>query len=365
VQWRSDAAPENSIEMVAKASINIPQFSIPLNLKLYRNLYSPRTMLAMSGSYQQRPDYTRWLSTASFGYSWQNLGNMTYIFNPIDINLINVQKSNEIAFFDSFKDNPYLMSAYQNTFLLGSIFSAIYNTKGVQSKDYLRLRMDMGLKGNLLSAIYHLSNATPINDDAGNYYQILDTRFAQYVKFDLNFTYQKATSDITSVALRAILGLGFAYGNSLSLPFDKMYYAGGAYSLRGWQVRAIGPGTYSSKDAYIINRVANMRAEFNIEYRFKLSGMLEGATFFDAGNIWSTNKDDNRNGSQFSFTNLHQQIAMNWGLGLRFIWSVLVLRADCGIQLHNPTQSSPYFITPRQWFTSDHTAIIIALGYPF
>jgi outer membrane protein assembly factor BamA len=370
IQWRTDDAPQNSLELSAGISINVPQFSIPLNLKLYSNLLSPRTLLAVSGNYQQRPDYTRWLSSLSFGYSWQNMGNMTYIWMPIDINLININKTGDTDFFDSFKNNPYLMSAYQNTFLLGSTFAAIYNTRRTASASYSYLRLDIDLKGNILYGIYKLAGATQAGDADDRYYEILKTRFAQFAKININYTYLRTLGERTALALRGIFGLGTAYGNSLTMPFDKMYYAGGPYSMRGWQIRGLGPGSYyNTESAYIINRIANMRAEFNAEYRVKLVGLLEGAVFFDAGNIWAINKGDTREGAQFSFAALPKTIAMDWGLGLRYnIGSIIVIRLDYGMQLHNPVEDGKYFVTPRSWlnfFNGDHSAIIVALGYPF
>jgi len=86
----------------------------------------------------------------------------------------------------------------------------------------------------------------------------------------------------------------------------------------------------------------------------------------DAGNIWSTDATDSRNGAFFIFRDLYQSIAINWGIGLRFVFNtILVVRVDYGMQIHNPIQKDPYFVYPRQWFGGDRSALVLGLGYPF
>jgi hypothetical protein len=294
---------------------------------------------------------------------------MTYIFNPIDFNIINIEKNSD-RFFNSIKNDPYLMSSYQNTFLLGSTFSSIYKRSFKGDQFYLRFNTD--LKGNLLwlgSKIFNAKQAEEVLDEdtqeKHNFYQILETKFAQYAKFDLNITYTKQLNDITSLATRFFGGVGFAYGNSYSLPFDKMYYVGGAYSMRGWQIRTLGPGSYAPDTAgNILNHLADMRLEANVEYRFKLFWKLEGAVFLDAGNIWTISSKDNRENVRFTLRDFPRQIAINWGLGLRLNFNFLVVRLDYGIQLHDP-KNSKYFNAPNVWFKSNNNTYSIALGYPF
>ncbi|GHT16120.1 membrane protein [Bacteroidia bacterium] len=367
VQLQTDATPQNSIEVGINASINVPQFSFPFKLSFYRNFNSPRTQLQVSGNYQQQPSYERWLSSATFGYSWRNLGNVIYIFNPIDVAIINIQqKEGESAFWESLSNNPYLVSAYQNTFLLGSTMSLTYNRpQRLQRKNYCYLRLGAELKGNLLALGYSLLGKPQGQENNDKHYRILDTRFAQFAKFDANFNYLHSLDEQNAIATRVLVGFGTAYGNSLAMPFDKMYSAGGANSLRGWQIRNVGPGNYSSTSGYIADRVANMRVELNAEYRFKLVGMLEGAAFVDAGNIWATSRNDERAGSRLNFAKLHEQIAINWGVGLRFVLNLLVVRVDYGIQLHDPSTSGKYWIGPDKWFRTGYHATMIALGYPF
>jgi outer membrane protein assembly factor BamA len=52
-----------------------------------------------------------------------------------------------------------------------------------------------------------------------------------------------------------------------------------------------------------LNETGDIKLEANAEYRFKLFWILEGATFLDAGNIWSYNYDPARPDHNSDFSN--------------------------------------------------------------
>ncbi|MDR1024061.1 MAG: outer membrane protein assembly factor [Prevotellaceae bacterium] len=364
VQLYADATPENSYELGASVSLNTPSILFPLRFDFYRNVYSPRTQVALSGNFQQRPDYTRALADITFGYSWRSLGSMIYIFT-MNMNVIKILKMAS-SFENSIRSNPYMLNSYQDAFLLGSSSSAIYSTRSDNGRLQRHLRLDVELKGNLLWLGYRAFGATPKTDGVAERtaYEVGGTKFAQFVKFDANYTSLRVFSTASSVAFRALAGVGIAYGNSLSLPFDKMYYSGGANSLRGWQIRTLGPGSYS-ETGNLLNHLADMRLEMNVEYRFKLLGKLEGAVFADAGNIWAIREEDSRTDARFSLRNFPEQVALNWGIGLRFNFGVLIARIDYGIRLHDPALTDSYFVTPDRWFLNGANSLFLAIGYPF
>jgi outer membrane protein assembly factor BamA len=132
-------------------------------------------------------------------------------------------------------------------------------------------------------------------------YSIFNTNFSQFVRSDLNFTYNQYLDANNSFAYRVFLGAGYPYGNSKALPFEKRYFTGGANGVRAWQARALGPGSYYQAKERYPNRTADIKFEANVEYRYKLFWKLEGALFFDAGNIWSMPGIDDRKGATFHF----------------------------------------------------------------
>ena len=94
--------------------------------------------------------------------------------------------------------------------------------------------------------------------------------------------------------------------------------------------------------------------EFDAELRFPIAGILEGAVFAEAGNIWDY-------GQRFDIAT----IAADWGFGLRFnIKNAMLLRVDAGLKLYDPCRTEPW-LAPEEWFRRDGFALHLGVGYPF
>jgi outer membrane protein assembly factor BamA len=184
--------------------------------------------------------------------------------------------------------------------------------------------------GNSLYVFSQLFNRplTQAEDTLGlglsEYYKVLNTRFAQYIKSDIEFRYGHIIDKYNAVVGRAFFGVGLPYGNFDVLPFEKKYFSGGANGIRAWQVRSLGPGTYRMPENAYPNQSSDIKLEANIEYRFKLIGFLEGALFADAGNIWAINEKDNRPGAQFHLNEFYKQLALGAGTGFRFDFTYFI-----------------------------------------
>ncbi|MDE5734852.1 MAG: outer membrane protein assembly factor, partial [Duncaniella sp.] len=197
-------------------------------------------------------------------------------------------------------------------------------------------------------------------------YKVFDTQFSQYVKGEIDYAITRNFTRRQSLAFHVGGGIGFPYGNSRVLPFEKRFYAGGANGVRGWSVRTLGPGTYNSHNSvsYFINQCGDIRLDLSLEYRAKLFWVLEGAGFIDAGNIWTIRSYENQPGGLFRFSPVWEEIALAYGLGLRFDFNYFLLRLDLGIKAYNPAAGQEHWplIHPR-W--GRDTAIHFSVGYPF
>jgi len=195
------------------------------------------------------------------------------------------------------------------------------------------------------------------------------TPFSQFVRGELTLgrTWIFGRKDGQSIATRLVAGAGYAYGNSSVLPFEKHFYGGGANSLRGWQVRTVGPGLAAMDKSFVIpNQTGDMRLEANIEYRFDIVWKLEGALFVDAGNVWNLHGTDiqENNPSLFKWNTFGESIAANWGAGVRLDFGFLLLRLDMGFRVHDPARAQKW-VTPEQWIKRDGYALHFGVGYPF
>jgi outer membrane protein insertion porin family len=118
--------------------------------------------------------------------------------------------------------------------------------------------------------------------------------------------------------LRARLGLADAYGNSDSLPIYERFFAGGAYTIRGYQERKIGPIDPISKDPL----GGESMLIGNIEYNYPLFNFFKLAVFYDIGNVWSKLNDIGSGGFKKSF-----------GFGVRIKTPIGPIMLDYGIPL--------------------------------
>lgn len=154
----------------------------------------------------------------------------------------------------------------------------------------------------------------------------------------------------------------------LVAPYLEQFYSGGANSIRGFNVRTLGPGSYRTQTTNpldFLDRTGDLRLEANLELRYRLLGQLELATFIDVGNVWLLRPDPTRPNAHFSPQHLLNDAALGTGLGIRYDLNFLVLRFDTGLALHQPTrQGGKYFNT----FLPGHKlplAFHLAIGYPF
>lgn len=82
--------------------------------------------------------------------------------------------------------------------------------------------------------------------------------------------------------LRGRLGLADAFGGSEYIPIYEKFFAGGAYTIRGYNERKIGPVDSVSKDP--LGGESTLIG--NIEYLYPVFDFLKLAVFYDAGNVW-------------------------------------------------------------------------------
>lgn len=314
----------------------------------------PKTKVSLGVEYLNRSQLYR-LRTFStlFGYNWNTTKYLYQEINPIYINLLNLSNTTS-AFETILEDNPYLASTFEQQFIGGLTYSFTYNQVNNSHIHFpLYVNGNFELAGNTMNA---LSNHT----DSDGKETFLGFEYAQYVKSDVDIRLHFDLGKGQQIVTRAFGGLGIAYGNSDALPFSKQYYAGGPYSVRAFQIRSIGPGTYQSdgdNTSSYFDRTGDIRLEGNIEYRFPIYSVLKGALFADAGNVWLRRAQASLPGGKFT-RDFYKQLGVGTGIGLRVDVQNFVIRGDFAFPLHQPDASR---------YKADIRAIIFnfAIGYPF
>ena len=249
--------------------------------------------------------------------------------------------------------------------ILSANFSAVFTDQVVNSaQSFNYFRGNLETSGNFLLAMDKLLGARKSGSEEERFYKILGVRYAQFIKADGEYRFNHYLNKANSVVYRLFLGCGYPYGNMKALPFEEAYYCGGANDIRAWQARTLGPGSYAPLDKFP-NYVGYFKLEANVEYRFKLFWLLEGALFIDAGNIWNINRYENRQGTKLS-SGFYKQIAVGTGAGLRLDVNFFLLRFDLGLKLHDPMQAEGQrFVLLNRNGGFNKSVFNIAIGYPF
>lgn len=354
----------NMIELGLETRLTIPKFLLPFKTEQFIRKYNPKTSTSIRFNYQQRPDYTRSMFQTTFGYNWTSGDFVTHIINPLSLNYVRMLDASD-EFLEEIKDT-YLEYSFEDRLILGINYSFIYTNQDIQkSRDFVFFRTNLESSGLLLKGVAKSINAEV--DSLGRHI-MFGNAFAQYVKGDVEYRYFKILSDQTNLVYRIFVGAAFPYLNSITIPYEKQYFTGGANGIRAWQVRNLGPGSFNIYDEAVAprypNQTADVKIEANIEYRFDLFWLLEGALFLDGGNIWSLNKDDDRPGSVFEWNRFYKEFAIGTGFGLRMDFSFFVFRFDLGMKVRDPAQAEG-----SRWVFMNsgynRPQFNIAIGYPF
>lgn len=366
---RKEKLKENEIfsttEVGAELRLVTPQFWLPVfRLAEFRREYAPKTSISLSYSQERTQFYRRKVASAKFGYLWKQANNKwNYSLDLFDLNYVMMPKVDR-AFIDGLR-NQYVKSAYTDHMILSANFLAIYTDRAVnstESSNYFRGNIETS--GNFLLGVNKLFGKRRSESDGERFYKALGVRYAQFVKMDGEYRFNHYINRANTLVYRLFLGCGFPYGNMKAIPFEEAYYCGGANDIRAWHSRTLGPGGFRTEDDYP-NSVGDFKLEANLEYRFKLFWLLEGALFADAGNVWNLKNYANRPDTQLA-SDFYKQIAVGIGAGLRINVTFLLLRFDWGFKLHDPAQQEGQRFVLFDRSSGFRKPIWnIAIGYPF
>jgi len=366
--YRDDGYTEIGVE----ASLNFPRFIFPFLSSDYRKKIRATTELNIQYNYQFRPEFTRIVASAGWGYRWGlkqqysqhriDLVDINYLYMPW------ISADFKDKYLQENKENYILKYNYEDRLIVRTGYSFTFNSAGRALVNNTLIGNSYAVRFNVESAgnlLYAFSSLAKLPKNGNNEYTLLDIPFAQYVKADIDFAGNYVIDSRNSIAFHVAAGIAVPYGNADVIPFEKRYFSGGANSVRGWSVRELGPGKYVG-DNNFLNHSGDIKFDASIEYRTKLFWKFDGALFIDAGNIWTLRDYDDQPGGQFKLDSFYKQIAASYGMGLRLDLDFFVIRFDAGMKAINPIYESgrnryPIY-HPK---LSRDLALHFAVGYPF
>ena len=355
---------QNYQEYSVEGKVVFPRFMAPFLSKNFRRRQTANSELSVSWDLQNRPEFHRRVFSTAWRYRWtEPRHHLAWRFDLLDLNYVYMPWISETFKRDYLDDadnrNAILRYNYEDLFIMKIGFGLTYSD-GVDA-----FRLNVESAGNLLDGF---SRALRFKTNAHGQSTFLNIAYAQYAKFDFDYTHLFRFDDRNALALHADLGVAYPYGNSTVLPFEKRYFSGGANSVRGWGVRELGPGGYKGNDGRIdfINQTGDLKFDLNAEYRTSLFWKFEGALFVDAGNIWTLRNYADQPNGQFRFDKFYKQIAAAYGMGIRLNFDYFILRFDMGMKAINPAYESgdEHWAIIHPKFSRDF-AFHFAVGLPF
>ena len=353
----------NTSELATGLSLSLPRFFWPAPVNVPKR-YFPKTDFKLNFNYiNQITDFT--LYNTSFEYAVSIFENTRkdkaqkqhIIKFPIPtINIVKVPQISD-AFQEELNQNPLLKQSFEEQVIMGGGYTFLLNTQptGYHTYDhYLRSSVEVNL---------------PFSD-----FIRLDADYRSYINFNpKNVLVSRAAFGIAT-PYTFVKDTASAFYTEV-IPYVKQFFTGGAYSVRAFTVRKIGPGAYVNYDTTTflrVDQVADLKLEFNLEYRFDIISFLEGAVFCDFGNTFTLKDDPFRPHSRFRFDNFYQLLAVGPGAGLRLNFGYITLRVDAAYPLYDPALDGPYKQEIQDYYDSigfdipaKKVAINLAIGYPF
>lgn len=353
----------NSYELGLTTSLTFPRILLPVLANKPLN-YPATTRLSLYGTLLNRGQFYR---LAKFGadltYKFEPNGFVRHIITPISLSYNHILRETD-RFKEAIAANPILGLSFQNQFIPQLNYLYRYERQKYLSRHGFSIETYFAEAGGLLSLFYIGQKRVD-----GSPHKFLGAPFAQFLKGSIELRYDYLFSNKLQIATRTYAGAVWSYGNMKVAPYTEQFYVGGANSIRGFNVRSIGPGAYfpvEEDPLSFMDRTGDIRLEANMELRYKVLGALELATFLDAGNIWLMKNDPSRPDGVLDGKSFFNDLALGTGLGIRYnLMNYLVLRFDVGLALHKPSRG------PGKYFNTFGTdkgfpiAFHFAIGYPF
>lgn len=372
-------------EFAFDVQLRAPQFLLPFGTKLNRQEIEPQTILRIGSGTQNNIGLNKQNFTGTVQYQWSPKKNRRWTFVLADVEFVN--NKNKDNYFGVYTNayaelntiasqtntNPsYLVNGKlhipqgadafisdvlggnttllptdavynrvqrieerrgrltQNNLIFSSGLQYFNSTKsGAFDREFTQFRVNFSWAGNLLNT---LGKQLDWKQNDGQYL-LFDVPFSQFIKVETDLIKHWEISDNQVLAVRAFAGAAIPYGNADNIPFNRSFFAGGAYDNRAWEVYRLGPGSSNTGNEF---NEANLKLAFNAEYRFDVLGAFKAALFVDVGNIWNVADNIVESSRKFEGFQDFDELAVGTGFGLRYDFGLFLLRLDMGFKTHNP-----------------------------
>lgn len=300
---------------------------------------------------------------ATFGYQFQygqeknlRVNNFGIIFNNYDL---------KPEFLNNIGNNPLLLNTFKDNLITGLFLQNIsytYTGKTNSKGRSFNLLTTFENSGVEIWGVNQISNA--ISGATTDWTPNNNVQFAKYLRGEIDTSVKQSFGRAGSLSGRFSAGIIIPFADNATSPYIRQFSVGGPNSVRAWFPRELGPGTSPVLNANTVVpfKQGDIKLEANLEYRFSMGWIFEGALFFDTGNIWNLKNGTTTGVDERISTNFYNQLAFGTGYGIRMNFDFFVLRFDFGYKLKDPGQN---WRTLRNITGQGIGNFQFAIGYPF
>ncbi len=365
------------------AALSVPRFADWGLLRAYRKMGILRganfqrmkniatTNLATGFSFEQRTgDYTIRSFDLGYRFDWKPSETRRYMLTLSGADLYFPRPTEQ--FLSRFGNDGLLRRTFtSNQLTTGFLFKSLSYNQSAKSKNY-----EIEGKKYFLNLYFEQSGAEiwAINRifSPNQAYSLNNIEFSKYIKIEADYRFTKRLSDRNEFACRVAGGVVMPFSSG-DVPYLKRFFVGGPNSIRAWNIRELGPGSYVNPNATASStrfQTGDIKLDMSAEWRFPLVWIFESALFADVGNVWNLKDEAGREGANFT-KDFYKQLAIGIGTGLRLNVTYAVIRIDIAYRLRNPyaDANTGFYIRPfkpiAKWRYNEDYLVNFAIGMPF
>lgn len=350
----------SSFELGGGVTLNLPEFLLPFTGGIAWQRNKPHTLFTLNTDYLYRTfnmkDAYDGLDTllhierirfsTAFGYNWNQGRDKQHRLFPINVSYTHTITGGEYFDYLALVTQDYRYFA-QNYLIFNTSYQFTFSNQrpGVRHNfDYLNVNVETA--GNILN-LADRAVGLPLGEDK-------EVDYYQYFRLEGEYKHYFYIGRASTLVLRGLAGVGLPYGHSSELPYERMFYGGGPTTMRAWQIRRLGPGNYPMHLIDMPISMGDIQLVANIEQRFPITGIFEGAVFADIGNVWTLEQ----------IKEIPTSFAVGTGLGLRVNVSFITIRLDLAFPLYDPgyDEGDRWLTQHFQW---NKTVVNFGINYPF
>lgn len=243
-------------------------------------------------------------------------GDLMYRLDQVDIS--NLEDATSPDLNEEAKDSPYFVSVFTPSLTYDSRDN-VFDTR----------------KGNLFTGSFDFAGG-PLGGDKN------------YTKFTGRASHYFPMPKNAVLEVRGRLGVAQPYGDTDKVPISERFFAGGAYTIRGYEERKVGPVDSDGDPLGGASMVVG-----NIEYTYPLFSFLKVAAFYDVGNVWEKMGDifSNKNANDMENSG---GLKSGLGIGLRIKTPIGPIMLDYGFPMDPESGESSRSKSGRLHFSASH-----------